>query len=159
LAITEYNYGGGNHISGGIAQADVLGIFGRDGVFAANQWALSGSEPFVTGAFQMYRNYDGNNGTFGDTSILASTDDAVSSSVYASVDSANPGVITLVAINKTSQPLTSLLNLKGVQANATADVYQLTSASTHPQSAGQLVITDPAAFSYTMPAYSVSTIR
>ena len=38
IAITEYNYGGNNHISGAIAQADVLGIFGREGVFAANFW-------------------------------------------------------------------------------------------------------------------------
>ncbi|MCX7720669.1 MAG: glycoside hydrolase family 44 protein [Dictyoglomus thermophilum] len=29
LAITEYDYGGRNHISGGIAQVDVLGIFGK----------------------------------------------------------------------------------------------------------------------------------
>jgi hypothetical protein len=36
IAITEYNYGGNDHISGAIAQADVLGIFGREGVFAAN---------------------------------------------------------------------------------------------------------------------------
>ena len=35
LAITEYNYGAGNHISGAIAQADVLGIFGRQELFAA----------------------------------------------------------------------------------------------------------------------------
>ena len=36
IAITEYNYGGDNHISGGIAEADALGIFGQQGVFAAN---------------------------------------------------------------------------------------------------------------------------
>ena len=35
LAVTEYNYGGGGHISGALAQADVLGILGREGVFAA----------------------------------------------------------------------------------------------------------------------------
>ena len=35
LAITEYNYGAGNHISGAIAQADALGIFGRQELFAA----------------------------------------------------------------------------------------------------------------------------
>ncbi|HEY6124005.1 MAG TPA: glycoside hydrolase family 44 protein, partial [Steroidobacteraceae bacterium] len=40
LAITEYNYGGGNHISGGIAQADVLGVFGREGLYAATLWRL-----------------------------------------------------------------------------------------------------------------------
>ena len=49
LAFTEYNYGAGHHISGGIAQADVLGIFGRDGVFAATQFALETSEALRAG--------------------------------------------------------------------------------------------------------------
>jgi len=97
LSITEYNYGGANHISGGIAEADVLGIFGRDGLFAATEWPLQGSEPFISGGFNMFRNYDGAGSAFGDTSIKASTDDAVNSSVYASVDSSNPDVLTIVA--------------------------------------------------------------
>ena len=32
LGITEYNYGGSAHISGGMALADVLGVFGNKGV-------------------------------------------------------------------------------------------------------------------------------
>jgi hypothetical protein len=35
LALTEYQNGGGGHIAGTIAQADDLGIFGAQGVFAA----------------------------------------------------------------------------------------------------------------------------
>ncbi len=159
LAITEYNYGGGAHISGGIAQADVLGILGRDGVFAANEWPLAANESFIGGAFEMFRNFDGNNGTFGDTSVSASTDDVASSSIYASVDAANPNVFTLIAINKTAQPLSSIMQLAHVSPNATASIYQLTSANSNPQSAGSVVIADPANFNYTMPAYSVSTIR
>ncbi len=38
LAMTEYNFGAGDHISGGLAQADVLGIFGREGLYLANYW-------------------------------------------------------------------------------------------------------------------------
>ena len=38
LAMTEYNYGVGDHISGGLAQADVLGVFGREGVYLATYW-------------------------------------------------------------------------------------------------------------------------
>ena len=86
LAFTEYNYGGGQHISGGIAQADVLGVFGREGVFAATLWELSGDERFIYAAFQMFRNYDGAGGAFGDTSISATTSDVPRSSIYASVD-------------------------------------------------------------------------
>lgn len=159
LAITEYNYGGGDHISGGIAQADVLGIFGRDGVYAANQWQLYSSEAFVTGAFSMFRNYDGQNSTFGNTSVFASTSSTTDSSIYASIDSSNPNVMVLVAINKTGSALPANLHLNGVNAGALAKFYTLTAASSTPQSAGQTNISNPAAFAYTMPAYSVTTIR
>jgi len=38
LAITEYNWGGLEHINGAVAQADVLGIFGREGLDLATLW-------------------------------------------------------------------------------------------------------------------------
>ena len=63
IAITEYNYGGGSHISGAVAQADVLGIFGREGVFAASWWELDSGSSFVNGAFKMYLNFDGEGGS------------------------------------------------------------------------------------------------
>jgi hypothetical protein len=59
IAITEYNYGAAGHISGGVAQADVLGIFGREGMFAAMWWQLSAERAFVDGAFEMFRDFDG----------------------------------------------------------------------------------------------------
>ncbi|MCU0624850.1 MAG: Ig-like domain-containing protein, partial [Gemmatimonadaceae bacterium] len=65
IAITEYYYGRGGDISGGIAQADVLGIFGREGVYAATFWPQAGiwaspyggsgakAYAYVFGAFRM----------------------------------------------------------------------------------------------------------
>ena len=38
LAITEYNWGALDHINGAVAQADVLGIFGREGLDLATLW-------------------------------------------------------------------------------------------------------------------------
>jgi mannan endo-1,4-beta-mannosidase len=64
LAVTEYNYGATDHISGGVAQADVLGIFGRYST-AANFWALTNSNNYAHAAFQLYRNYDGAGARFG----------------------------------------------------------------------------------------------
>lgn len=159
LAITEYNYGGGSHISGGIAQADVLGIFGREGVFAANSWALSSNETFIQGGFRMFRNFDGLNGTFGDVSIRAVTDDIAGSSVYASLNSVNANEMIVVAINKTGAPLSSFMNLAGVLPGATVSAFQLTGASALPQPAGSATITNPQSFACTLPAYSVTTLR
>ena len=59
LAFTEWNYGGGDHISGAIASADVLGLFGRYGVGLATYWALHEDETFAYAALRAFRNYDG----------------------------------------------------------------------------------------------------
>ena len=59
LDFSEWNYGGGQTISGGIATADVLGIFGRYGVHAAALWPLNSNESYSYGAFAIFRNYNG----------------------------------------------------------------------------------------------------
>ena len=85
LAFTEWNYGGSNDISGAVAAADVLGVFGREGVALASLWSLSDNERFIEGAFQVYRDYDGAGSTFGDTSIHAESSAIDRASVYASM--------------------------------------------------------------------------
>jgi hypothetical protein len=158
LSITEYNYGGGAHISGGIAQADALGVFGREGLFAAALWPIDGSQAFTDGAFQMYLDYDGQGGQFGDTSINASTNNIAQSAVYASVDSEDPSRMILVAINRTNQPLDAGLAVTSDLRFDRAEVFQLTSASASPQQAADIDVNLVNAFQYTMPAYSVSTL-
>jgi len=158
LSISEYNYGGGGDISGGIAEADVLGIYGRGGVYSANEWPGASIEPYTSGGFEMYRNFDGKNGSFGDTSISAATDDVPDTSVYASLDSSDPNRMVIVAINKTDHPIRANLQLNNGKPFAIGNVYQLTRSSPRPVHAGQISLKDPTNFGYTMPAYSVSTI-
>src|SRR6476469_340938 len=80
LAITEYNWGALDHINGALTQADILGIFGREGVDLAtlfdSPFGDGGSfKPNLPGAFafRMYRNYDGKGSMFGDTSVQATS--------------------------------------------------------------------------------------
>jgi hypothetical protein len=84
LSITEWNYGGGEHITGGIATADVLGIFGKTDVYIGTLWKSSSEEAYTCAAFKLYRNYDGANAAFGDISVRAETDAIEKGSVYAS---------------------------------------------------------------------------
>lgn len=158
LAFSEYNYGGATQISGGIAEADVLGIFGREGVFAATEWPMAGSEPYIVGGLRMFRSYDGAGGHFGDTSIHAATSDAVEASVYASVDAGHPERMIVVAINKASSAQTAGLAITHTQRFTTAHVYTLTSASATPAHGADVAITATNAFVYTMPAMSVTTL-
>jgi hypothetical protein len=158
ISITEYNYGGGNHISGAVAEADVLGIFGREGVFAASWWELDSGSNFVSAAFDMYRNFDGQGSTFGDTSVNAATSNIASSAIYASVDSEEPSKMILVAINRTGSPLDAGLAVTSDFRFDRAEVFQLTSRAAFPLQADDILIDQVNAFHYTLPAYSVSTL-
>jgi hypothetical protein len=57
IGITEYYYGGTSHVSGGIAQADFLGVAGRFGVRHAN--LHTNLKPYLEAALRLYRNFDG----------------------------------------------------------------------------------------------------
>jgi hypothetical protein len=161
IAITEYNYGAGNHYSGGIAQADFLGILGREGVFAANWWDVGNGSGFVNAAFNMYRNYDGAGGQFGDISVTANTDHIANSAVYASLDSTDPNRMVIVAINRTGSPQTTAIAVTHDRIFDHAEVYQLAagiSAAPVMTHAADIPLDLVNAFHYTMPAWSVSTL-
>jgi hypothetical protein len=59
LAITEYNWGGDNTVSGAVAQAELLAIFAREGVDLATRWVAPGNGTKVENAFSIFLNYDG----------------------------------------------------------------------------------------------------
>jgi mannan endo-1,4-beta-mannosidase len=98
LAFTEYDYGAGDHISGGLAQADVLGIFGKYGIFMANYWG--DLKPYNLAAYELYRNYDGKGSAIGDRAVSAGQDDVAQASIYAATESKNPGILWVVVLNK-----------------------------------------------------------
>ncbi len=159
LAFTEWNYGAGDDISGGVATADVLGIFGREGVGLASLWKLNGTEAYNDAALRLFRNFDGSGGAFGDTSLQASTSDVVSTSIYASVDAANPARTVLVALNKTTTTKTAGLTLAHPTAYTRLAVYTLTAAGgAQPVHAADVLATATNAFRYDLPPMSVSVL-
>jgi hypothetical protein len=110
LAITEYNWGAPEHINGALAEADVLGIFGREGLDLATLWSPPTATQPMAFAFRMYRNYNGTGAKFGETSVKASSSDQGRLAVYAA-EEASTGALTLMVINKTAGALTSSLTL------------------------------------------------
>jgi hypothetical protein len=155
LAISEYYYGGGGDISGALAQADVLGIFGREGVFAAALWHMGRTDDrFIQAAFAMFRNYDGRGGAFGSVGLAATTNDVEHTSVYASVDEQDK--VILVLLNKSLTPLWADVVVKRAPPSTFARVYQLTGTLPQPVRA-QDVLVDPAGWHCHLPGQSVST--
>jgi mannan endo-1,4-beta-mannosidase len=154
MGLSEYCFGGINDYSGGIAQADALGIFGKSGVYAACYWGEVGG--YIAPAFRIFRNYDGENSTFGDLSLATNAPDAASYSLYASRESGT-GVLHLVAINKTASAEVANVSLAGgARVVTSARVFGFSEA-------GGAVLSELApvssisgnAFSYSLPAHSV----
>lgn len=102
LAFTEYNYGGENHISGGIAQADVFGIFAKYGVYLSTFWQfeVKTDSKYIQSALNLYTNYDGNGSKYGDTNVKCETSDNQNSSAYSSIVKGDDGKLHIVLLNK-----------------------------------------------------------
>ncbi len=130
LSMTEYNFGGEDHISGTLAQADLLGIFGREGMYLANYWGngpgVGKLKPHIAAAFKLYRNYDGRGGKFGDTAVQATVADVTKATIYAATDSQRPGRMTVIVINKDQQGrFQGKFSIAGDKKYTKATVYSL----------------------------------
>jgi hypothetical protein len=158
LAFSEWNFGGGTHVSGALASADALGIFGREGVGLACNWGFGAEQTYMRAAFRVYRNFDGNGGHFGDTSIAASTSDVVASSVYASLMATAPGEVVIVAINQRASALRAAFRVAHTTAYSRADVYTLTSSGPQVTPAAPITAAATNAFLLNLPAQSVSVV-
>lgn len=166
LALTEYNWGGLEAINGTLAQADILGIFGREGLDLATLWnypdAALGYDNFETlpgaYAFRLYRNYDGSGSKFGDISVGATSGDQSQLAIYAAQRSSD-SALTLVIINKTNGALTGDVSLAGfTPAGNTAQVFRYSGANLNaivPQ-ANQSV--SGSGFSAAFPANSLTLV-
>ena len=100
LSFSEYNFGGGGHISGGISTADALGIFATYGVHMACLKPNSDDISYQKAAINLYTNYDGEGGCFGDTLVKSENGGDIMSSVYASIDDSDESSLKTVLINK-----------------------------------------------------------
>jgi hypothetical protein len=163
-AITEYNWGGQESINGALAQADILGIFGSYGLDVGVLWGAPNASSQVPGlmAFEMYRNYDGNNSLFGNEALASSSANQGSLSVYGALRTADNSV-TVVVINKTYGDLTSTLSLANLTPSGTAQAYLYISANLAAIVAkGAVTVAPPVAggttstLSTTFPAQSIT---
>jgi hypothetical protein len=122
IGLTEYNFGGGDSISAGLAEAEVLGILGREDVYLASYWTAPKPGSPTWFAFRLYRNYDGLGASFGTTSIRARSSVPGAVSAYASRE---PGWIDVILVSKqlsSSQPVT--MNVANAQLGSAAQRYQ-----------------------------------
>lgn len=129
IAITEYNWGAESHINGATTQADIFGIFGREGLDMATRWTTPDASTPTYKAIKMYRNYDGNKSTFGDVSVSAVAPNPDSLAVFAASRTLD-GALTVMVISKVLSGATPVtLNLANFVGIGTAQAWQLTSSN------------------------------
>ena len=156
-AITEYNWGALDHINGALAQVDVLGIFGREGLDLATIWGPPDPAKELPGlkAYELYRNYDGAGSMFGDVSLSASSADQGRLSVYGAKRTSD-GALTVMVVNKTFGDLTSALSLAHGNGASVAKRFVYSNADLKAIVAGPDVKLKAGLATITFPAASVT---
>ncbi len=111
LSIGEYNFGGEQEMSGGLALAEALGRFGTEGLDYAYYWMAPPKDSPAYWAFRAYRNFDGHGGHFLDRSLVTQSPSGVS--FFASGDASGKHLV-LIALNLEPQTrVEAKLELRG----------------------------------------------
>jgi hypothetical protein len=157
LGLTEWNFGGEDDISGAIATADALGIFGRENVHMASYWGLPPRESPTGWAFRLYRNYDGKGSQFGSESVEAVTE-GNSASAYGAL-SADGRKLTLVLINKDREKSANVrVRLSNFEAGGSGMVYRYGGPDGTKVIEEALSVSDPAAVQVSLPPMSLALV-
>jgi fibronectin type 3 domain-containing protein len=156
---TEYtNWGDDNTLSGIGTQADMFGIFGYYGLDFANTYTGPYNNSTLTPsylAFEIYRNYDDNLSTFGDTSVSTTVANPDKLSSFAALRSSD-GAMTVMVINKQTGSTPVTVNLANFSSTGAAQAYQISSVSqTSINSLGSLTVKNNS-ISTTVPSQSVT---
>ncbi len=155
LAFTEYNFGGGDHISGAVVQADMLGIFAKYGVYFASIWSFDKNE-YQLSAINMFTNYDGAGNGFGDT-LVKSEYESKNISVYSSIDKDDENKVKVMVINRSIHDEAPVnISLSSDKEYIGAEVYSLYGDNPEIKQLQKVDEITDNAFSYTLPALSVT---
>ncbi|AVP98921.1 hypothetical protein C7S18_17815 [Ahniella affigens] len=125
LAVTEYKWGPDNGVSGALAQAELLAIFGREGVDYATRWIAPADNSLAEHAFRMFLDYDGALSRVVGDSIPATSTATNDVGAYA-IDQ-NNGPLFILVFNRDTLSKDLTLNLNGLNAT-TYSLYRLSAA-------------------------------
>ena len=156
IGITEYNWGAEGNMNGATAQADVLGIFGREGLDLAARWTTPAAGSPAYDAIRIYRNYDGAKSSFGDTSVSAGGPNPDDVAVFAAQRSSD-GALTVMIVTKVLSGTTpATVRIANFNAAANAQRWQL-AAGTHIARVADVAVSG-GSMSLTLPAKSVTLL-
>jgi hypothetical protein len=155
ISIGEWSFGAENHMSGGLAVAEVLGRFGVQGLTSAFYWFYppAGSPAFW--AFRAYRNFDGKGSRFLDVSIPA-TSRAADTSVFASRDASGRRAVVILLNSSPDLARQSTVALTGCRPPSTVRAFRYAQGDAAIRPADAAISAD--AITLELPAYSISVL-
>lgn len=147
LAVSEYDFYSHNEPVGAVTYAEVLGIFGREGIDLATAWAPPGADETAFAAYKLYRSYDGQGSGFEAVSVSATADPGSGIQAYAAAGEAR---LTVALVNENGQPTDVEVSLGNFEADSQAELYSNNGGASIAKSAdpavagGKVTITLPA---------------
>lgn len=137
LAITEYNWGSDDGISSALAQAEVLAVFGREGVDLATRWVAPEAGSRCVDAFRMFLDHDGAGSALLGESVRATTTNADNVAAYA-IDA--PGTdLHVLLFNKSTAPTEVTVRVADDIPDGPASLYRFDAQTPFgPAGAGQV---------------------
>lgn len=156
LALTEYRWGADDGASSALAHAEVLAIFGREGLDLATRWVAP--EPFsrVEDAFRVFLDYDGAGARVDGDSVRATSDGPDALGSYAIAGPA--GELWVLLINRDTLPLEATVDASGLTQAGDWPVYRY-DGTTPLAAAGTVTVSAAgASFVLELPARSVTLV-
>jgi len=161
IGLTEWSFGADKDISGGIATADALGVFGRENIYLANYWAYPTKNAPAYLAFKLFRNPDGLGNGFGDVACTSVSADANKVACYAATDS-RTGELTLMLVNKMPKATVTVpLTFSGAAVSGPVKIWRLAADNPGENAPAKIAAFPPLPLpkSLTLPPQSVTLVR
>ncbi|WP_158289693.1 glycoside hydrolase family 44 protein [Paenibacillus flagellatus] len=154
LAITEYNFGNGDGITAGLAQAEALAIFGREGVDLATRFGAMKAGTTIEDAFKLYLNYDGQGSKVDGTSVRTKSSNADAVGAY--TIEGRDGRLYVLLFNKDTVARQADVNANG-SVGGQAQLYRF-DAKSHVSAAGEATVGEDGGLSVRLPARSATLV-
>ncbi|MFB9276350.1 glycoside hydrolase family 44 protein [Cohnella cellulosilytica] len=153
LSISEYNFGDGSGIGSGLAQAEALALFAREGVDYAMRWGALEADTPLEDAFKLYLDYDGQGSRVEGEVVGTSSSNRDAVGAYTIVSP--QGRTFVLLFNKDSAPRQTSLTADS-SLSGTAEVYRF-EARKRLYKAGDVQVADEG-LTLTLPAKSATLL-
>lgn len=154
LAITEYRWGADDGPSGALAQAEVLAIFGREGVDLAARWVAPDHGTRTEEAFRLFLDYDGAGSRVEGMAVAATSADVDAVGAYA-VRAPGDSLLVLLFNKDTASRQAEVAVAGTLMGDGT--IYRFDAAS--PVGPAGTVTPTGSGFTLELPARSATLVR